>query len=48
LAVDRADRIAPIRVRTDPIAKDLVLGARRRRRVRMWELDSLCNRLGVA
>jgi transcriptional regulator with XRE-family HTH domain len=46
-AIDAADRIAPVRVRNDPIARDLVLIVRRRFRRRMWELDSLCNRLSV-
>ena len=47
-ALDTADRIAPIRVRNDPIARDLVLTVDRRARRRVWELDSLKRRLGVA
>ena len=47
-ALDAADRLAPVKVRTDPIAKDLVLELRRRARRRAWELDSLARRLGVA
>lgn len=43
-----ADRIAPIRTRNDPIARDLVLGVDRRAKRRLWELSSLKNRLGVA
>jgi transcriptional regulator with XRE-family HTH domain len=46
--LDAADRIAPIRVRNDPIARDLVLTLDRRARRRVWELDSLRNRLGVS
>lgn len=34
--LDAADRVAPQRVRNDPIARELV-----------WELESLKNRLGV-
>jgi transcriptional regulator with XRE-family HTH domain len=45
--LDRADRIAPTRVRNDPIARDLVLTLDRRARRRVWELDSLRNRFGV-
>jgi transcriptional regulator with XRE-family HTH domain len=47
-ALDTADRLAPIRVRNDPIARDLVLDLHRRAKRRVWELDSLRNRLGVA
>jgi transcriptional regulator with XRE-family HTH domain len=45
--LDIADRIAPQRVRHDPVAREVVaeLDARARRRV--WELDSLKHRLGV-
>lgn len=46
-ALDAADRIAPVRVRNDPIARDLVLTLERRARRRVWELDSLRNRFGV-
>jgi len=46
--LDAADRIAPIRVRNDPLARDMVIDLHRRARRRMWELDSLRNRLGVA
>jgi hypothetical protein len=45
--LDSADRIAPTRIRNDPIARDLVLTLDRRARRRMWELDSLRNRFGV-
>jgi transcriptional regulator with XRE-family HTH domain len=46
--LDEADRIAPIRVRQDPIARELVVGVDRRSKKRQWELHSLKNRLGVA
>jgi hypothetical protein len=46
--VDAADRIAPTRIRNDPIARDLVLTLDRRARHRVWELDSLRNRFGVS
>jgi transcriptional regulator with XRE-family HTH domain len=45
--LDTADRIAPTRIRNDPIARDLVLTMDRRARRRVWELDSLRNRFGV-
>lgn len=47
-ALDTADRTAPLRVRNDPIARDLAVDLRRRAKRKVWELDSLCNRLGVA
>jgi transcriptional regulator with XRE-family HTH domain len=46
--IDTADRIAPTRIRNDPIARDLVLTLDRRARRRVWELDSLRNRFGIA
>lgn len=45
--IDAADRIAPTRIRNDPIARDLVLTLDRRARRRVWELDSLRNRFGI-
>lgn len=45
--LDTADRIAPQRMRNDPIARDLVVILDRRATRRVWELDSLCNRFGV-
>jgi transcriptional regulator with XRE-family HTH domain len=45
--LDTADRIAPQRIRGDPIARDLVLTLDRRARRRVWELDSLRNRFGL-
>jgi transcriptional regulator with XRE-family HTH domain len=47
-ALDAADRLAPLRTRNDPLARDLAADLRRRARRRLWELDSLCNRFGVA
>jgi len=46
-ALDTADRLAPVVVRNDPIARDLVLTLDRRARRRVWELDSLRNRFGI-
>lgn len=46
--LDMADRLAPQRIRNDPIARDIALGLRRRARRRVWELDSLLRRFGVA
>ncbi|MGH3823181.1 MAG: helix-turn-helix domain-containing protein [Pseudonocardiaceae bacterium] len=45
--VDAADRIAPTRIRNDPIARELVRTLDRRARRRTWELDSLRNRFGL-
>jgi transcriptional regulator with XRE-family HTH domain len=45
--LDTADRIAPQRIRSDPIARDLVVILDRRARRRPWELDSLRNRFGI-
>ena len=45
--LDTADRIAPQRIRSDPIARDLVRVLDRRAKRRVWELDSLCNRFGI-
>ncbi len=45
--LDAADRIAPTRLRYDPIARDLVATLHRRARRRAWELDSLGTRFGV-
>jgi transcriptional regulator with XRE-family HTH domain len=47
-ALDAADKAAPLRVRNDPIARDLVIDLHRRSKRRVWELDSLRSRLGVA
>jgi len=45
--LDTADRIAPQRIRNDPIARELVTTLHRRARRQVWELDSLRNRFGV-
>ncbi|MGH3829382.1 MAG: hypothetical protein ACRDRS_02860 [Pseudonocardiaceae bacterium] len=45
--LDTADRIAPTRIRNDPVARELVLTLDRRARRRVWELDSLRNRFGI-
>jgi transcriptional regulator with XRE-family HTH domain len=45
--LDTADRLAPQRLRNDPIARDLVLTLDRRAPRRVWELDSLRNRFGI-
>jgi hypothetical protein len=45
--LDTTDRIAPQRVRSDPISRDLVVILDRRATRRVWELDSLCNRFGI-
>ncbi len=45
--LDTADRLAPVRIRNDPIARDLVVTLDRRARRRVWELDSLRHRFGV-
>ncbi|MBO0873412.1 MAG: helix-turn-helix transcriptional regulator [Pseudonocardia sp.] len=47
-ALDTADRLAPVRVRNDALARDIVMDVDRRSKRRVWELDSLKNRLGVA
>jgi transcriptional regulator with XRE-family HTH domain len=45
--LDAADRLAPQRIRMDPLARDLVTVLRRRARRPVWELESLCNRFGI-
>jgi transcriptional regulator with XRE-family HTH domain len=45
--LDTADRIAPTRIRNDPIARDLVLTLDRRAKRQVWELGSLLNRFGI-
>jgi transcriptional regulator with XRE-family HTH domain len=45
--LDAADRLAPVVIRNDPLARDLVLTLDRRARRRAWELDSLRNRFGI-
>ena len=45
--LDTADRIAPQRIRHDPIAHELLTELDNRTRRRTWELDSLNTRLGI-
>lgn len=45
--LDTADRLAPVRIRNDPIARDLVVMLDRRAKRQVWELNSLRNRFGV-
>ncbi|MGH3947363.1 MAG: helix-turn-helix domain-containing protein [Pseudonocardiaceae bacterium] len=45
--LDTADRIAPARIRNDPVARSVLTDLHRRARRRVWELDSLRNRFGV-
>lgn len=46
--VDQADRIAPVRVRQDPLTRELIELLDRRAKRRVWELDSLKHRVGIA
>jgi transcriptional regulator with XRE-family HTH domain len=46
-ALDAADRLAPVVIRNDPIARDLVVTLDRRAKRQVWELDSLRNRFGI-
>jgi transcriptional regulator with XRE-family HTH domain len=46
--LDMADRLAPQRLRNDPIARDLIVTLERRATRRVWELDSLRHRFGIA
>lgn len=46
--LDRADRLAPQRIRQDPIARDVLTGVSRRVHRRTWLLDSLRNRFGLS
>ncbi|MGH3912803.1 MAG: helix-turn-helix domain-containing protein [Pseudonocardiaceae bacterium] len=45
--LDLADRTAPVLVRGNTIARELLIELSQRARRRVWELDSLCNRFGV-
>lgn len=45
--LDMADRISPLRVRPDPIARELVVSLDHRARMATWELDSLRHRFGL-
>src|SRR5262249_37440225 len=46
-ALDTADRLAPVVIRNDPIARDPVQTPRHRAQRQVWELDSLLNRFGI-
>ncbi len=46
--LDKADRIAPHRMRHDPLARELLGSLDRRGRRKTWELDSLRHRFGVS
>lgn len=46
--LDRADRIAPNRMRLDPIARELVGSLGRRAQATTWTIKSLSNRFGVS
>jgi transcriptional regulator with XRE-family HTH domain len=46
--LDTADRVAPSRIRHDPIARSLLESLDSRARVHMWELGSLRHRFGLA
>ncbi|MGH3927068.1 MAG: hypothetical protein ACRDTT_30075, partial [Pseudonocardiaceae bacterium] len=45
--LDQADRIAPVLIRNDPIARSVLADLHRRAPRRGWELDSLRNRFGI-
>lgn len=45
--LDQADRIAPIRMRHDPVARELVASLDNRARAKTWELNSLRHRFGL-
>lgn len=45
--LDLADRVAPLRIRHDPIAREVVAELDNRAQRRAWELDSLKSRLQV-
>jgi hypothetical protein len=45
--LDTADRISPLRVRPDPLARELIASLDTRARTAIWELHSLRNRFGL-
>jgi transcriptional regulator with XRE-family HTH domain len=45
--LDTADRLAPTRIRNDPLARDLLRSLHHRAQRQLWELDSLRNRFGI-
>lgn len=46
--LDKADRVAPNRMRMDPVARELLAGLDDRARRKTWELGSLRNRFGLS
>jgi hypothetical protein len=46
--LDTADRIAPQKLRVDPIANELLASLDNRARRKSWELDSLRHRFGLS
>ena len=46
--IDTADRVAPLRIRQDPLTRELIGTLDRRARRRVWELDSMKRRVGIA
>jgi transcriptional regulator with XRE-family HTH domain len=46
--IDAADRLGPVRVRQDPLVRELITLVDRRARRRTWELESLKRRVGIA
>ncbi|MGH3912460.1 MAG: helix-turn-helix domain-containing protein [Pseudonocardiaceae bacterium] len=46
-ALDAADQLASVVIRSNPMGRDLVLTLDRRARRPVWELDSLRNRFGI-
>jgi hypothetical protein len=47
-ALDTADRLAPVVIRNDPIAREMVRTLHERATRSVWELDSLRNRFGIS
>jgi hypothetical protein len=46
--IDAADRLGPVRVRQDPLVRELIGLLDRRSRRRSWELESLKRRVGIS
>ncbi|MFB9307558.1 helix-turn-helix domain-containing protein [Kibdelosporangium philippinense] len=46
--LDEADQIAPLRIRHDPVTREIVHKLELRAQQRAWQLDSLKNRLGMS
>jgi transcriptional regulator with XRE-family HTH domain len=45
--LDQADRVAPLRIRFDPIARELLAELNNRAKSQTWELESLRHRFGL-